>query len=81
MRTLTDAEITKEVSDILTRPWPLGDVLFVKNLYKIFLTGVIHKVDGVVVPTISQTPHIEDRDPCQKFNSLEAMVRAGWVVD
>lgn len=88
MRHLTEAEVTKEVEDIKTRAWPFGDVLHVKNLYWKDTTpiqpwtGVIRRgQQGVPVPTVFSTPHIDDEDPVYPFATLEEMVRAGWVVD
>ena len=81
VRLLTDAEIAKEVNDIETRPWVLGDVLFVKQFYADFQNGNIYKVDGKIVPTVVETPYIDANDPKHVFATLEDMVRAGWIPD
>ena len=81
MRKLTEEEISKEVEDIRKRSWPLESVLFMKNLYAEFKSGVIRRVDGEIVPTVLESPRVDENDPKHVFGSLEEMVRAGWVVD
>ncbi len=81
MRRLTEDEITKEVMDIETRAWPLGDVLHMKQLNVEHRYGTIFRVAGVITPTVHELPHIDENDPKHEFPSLEVMVRAGWIVD
>jgi hypothetical protein len=81
MRHLTEEEIAKEVQDIETRPWPFEDVLHMKSLYIEHRLGTLFRVNGVIVPTVHEIPHIDENDPKHEFPTLEALVRAGWVVD
>ena len=81
VRLLTDAEIAKEVQDIETREWVLGDVLFVKQFYVDHARGNIYRVDGKIVPTVVETPRVNEYDPKYEYASLEEMVRAGWIPD
>ena len=84
MRRLTEAEVTKEVEDIKTRPWPHNSVLPMKNLYdhQDRRVGTIFRTyDGgpdTIVPEIV----LPSKDvPPIKYASLKALVEDGWVVD
>lgn len=75
VRRLTDAEIEKEVQDIRTKQWP-SNVLPVKSLYVPFQTGHIQRTADAILPIVTETPHLK-----YTYDSLEEMVRAGWVPD
>jgi hypothetical protein len=93
MRTLTDAEVAREVALFLETPWPYGHRCPVKNLYTGRIGTIFRALDSGRIVThvfctnvfrsIERTPQ-QLRDEgieIQEFESVEAMVRAGWVGD
>lgn len=92
MRRLTTEEVAKEVHDIETRPWPYNSTLPVKNIYD-HRTGCIFRTwegspdtvrTGVKIeipPEVSIYTAPDVVGSAVKYESLTAMVEAGWVAD
>lgn len=90
MRTLSPAEIEREVARILqTQDWPLGSFLPVKNLYESTFGFICATVRGGPEPTVYEgnlfTCNVDSKSleklPSRTFETIEEMVRAGWVGD
>lgn len=91
MRTLTEAEQSEEVTRI-HGPWPGGSaMLFMKNLYTSKLGFMVRRA-GETLPTVYKDCNFlqllkaaEENQvhtlPQEAFDSIESMVRAGWVGD
>lgn len=84
----TPEEAAKEVSDICTRPWPPNNLLCVKTVParsfvlsgnepwpKEIRFGHIRRMGNTILPTV----YTDQGGVC--YESLEAMVQAGWYVD
>jgi hypothetical protein len=77
MRILTLQEVERELDAITTRTWPLDLVLPMKNLYQAPpLIGYIIRKEDIIEPTVQM--HDGQLIP---YESLKAMIEAGWVVD
>lgn len=91
MRTLTDEEVAQEV-EMMTNlsNWPLRPVLPLKNLYRRADQGdndlgVMLEDNQTIVYIINMLdlgkPGALMNAPREKFDSIEDLVRAGWVGD
>jgi hypothetical protein len=80
LRTLTPEEVKREVQDILTRPWPRVVVLPLKSLEDPMRLGFIVRTNPIDPNTISSTVLLQGNNQIE-YESLWAMVQAGWIVD
>jgi len=82
MRTLTPSEVENEVKDISTKPWPLFDMLFMKNLYNTNPPhiGVLLRKNDVIEPRVKVLDNGAEGEFIP-YESIKALVEAGWVVD
>lgn len=78
MRILTAEEVEREVHDINTRAWPLSTVIFMKNLYAKHPPhiGALVRRDGVIEPNVRY-----GEGKFIPYESIKALVEAGWVAD
>lgn len=80
MKRLSPEEVTREVHDITTRPWPQNSALRMKNLYDQRLGVIFRTWNGgpeTIIPTIMEGgTHKETA-----YKTVQALVEAGWVVD